>query len=40
MLVRHFEEIFDVQYTARMEEELDEVEDGKITWVQALRDFL
>jgi len=39
MLVRHFEEIFDVQYTAKMEEELDEVEDGKITWVQALRDF-
>ena len=39
MLVRHFEEIFDVQYTARMEEELDEVEEGKLTWVQALRDF-
>ena len=39
MLVRHFEEIFDVEYTAKMEEELDEVEDGKITWVQALRDF-
>jgi DNA topoisomerase-1 len=39
MLVRHFEEIFDVQYTARMEEELDEVEEGKITWVQALREF-
>ncbi len=29
MLVKHFEDIFDVQYTARMEEELDEVEDGK-----------
>jgi DNA topoisomerase-1 len=32
MLVRHFEEIFDIQYTARMEEELDEVEEGKLTW--------
>jgi DNA topoisomerase I len=39
MLVKHFEEIFDIQYTARMEEELDEVEEGKMTWVQALRDF-
>src|SRR5439155_1423016 len=39
MLVKHFEDIFDVQYTARMEEELDEVEDGKMTWVQALDEF-
>jgi DNA topoisomerase-1 len=39
MLVKHFEEIFDIQYTARMEEELDEVEDGTMTWVQALNDF-
>jgi DNA topoisomerase-1 len=39
MLVKHFEDIFDVQYTARMEEELDEVEDGKMTWVEALEDF-
>jgi DNA topoisomerase-1 len=39
MLVKHFEEIFDIQYTARMEEELDEVEEGKMTWVQALDEF-
>ena len=39
MLVRHFEEIFDIQYTARMEEELDEVEEGKLTWVEALDEF-
>src|SRR5262252_3725037 len=39
MLVRHFEEIFDIQYTARMEEELDEVEEGQMTWVQALKEF-
>jgi DNA topoisomerase-1 len=38
-LVRHFEDIFDVKYTARMEEELDEVEEGKLTWVEALDDF-
>jgi DNA topoisomerase-1 len=39
LLVKHFEDIFDIQYTARMEEELDEVEDGKTTWVQALDEF-
>jgi DNA topoisomerase-1 len=39
LLVRHFAEIFDVQYTARMEEELDEVEEGKMTWVEALDEF-
>ena len=39
MLVKHFEDIFDVQYTARMEEELDEVEEGKMTWVEALDGF-
>ena len=39
MLVRHFADVFDIQYTARMEEELDEVEEGKLTWVEALDDF-
>ncbi len=39
MLVKHFEDIFDIQYTARMEEELDEIEEGKLTWVKALDEF-
>lgn len=39
LLVKHFEDIFDIRYTARMEEELDEVEDGKMTWTQALDEF-
>jgi DNA topoisomerase-1 len=39
LLVKHFEEIFDLQYTARMEEELDEVEEGKMTWIEALDEF-
>ncbi len=39
LLVKHFEDIFDLQYTARMEEELDEVEDGKMTWIEALDEF-
>jgi DNA topoisomerase-1 len=39
LLVESFADIFDIQYTARMEEELDEVEEGKIHWTQALREF-
>jgi DNA topoisomerase-1 len=39
LLVESFADIFDVQYTARMEEELDEVEDGKLRWIQALEEF-
>jgi DNA topoisomerase I len=34
-----FEDFFQTEYTARMEEELDEVEEGQLDWRQALRDF-
>jgi DNA topoisomerase-1 len=39
LLVENFRDIFDVQYTARLEEELDEIEEGKETWTNALADF-
>jgi DNA topoisomerase I len=39
LLVKNFSDIFDVAYTARMEEELDEVEDGRLPWTQALEEF-
>ena len=39
LLVKHFADVFDIAYTARMEEELDDVEDGKTTWVEALDGF-
>jgi len=39
LLVKNFSDIFDVAYTARMEEELDEVEEGKMTWTDALDEF-
>jgi DNA topoisomerase I len=39
LLVENFPDIFDVQYTARLEEELDEIEEGKEGWTQALADF-
>jgi DNA topoisomerase I len=39
LLVKNFSDIFDIAYTARMEEELDEVEDGKLSWQEALDEF-
>ncbi len=39
LLVENFRDIFDVQYTARLEEELDEIEEGKETWINALTEF-
>ncbi len=39
LLVENFKDIFDLQYTARLEEELDEIEDGKERWTDALGDF-
>src|SRR5207247_9423995 len=39
LLVKNFRDIFDVAYTARMEEELDDVEDGKLAWTDARGEF-
>jgi DNA topoisomerase-1 len=39
LLVESFADLFNVQYTARMEEELDEVEEGKLKWTAALKEF-
>jgi DNA topoisomerase-1 len=39
LLVKGFPDIFDVGFTARMEEELDEIEEGKLPWRQAVHDF-
>ena len=39
LLVQNFADIFDVQYTARLEEELDEIEEGKEKWTDALAEF-
>ena len=39
LLVENFRDIFDFQYTARLEEELDEIEEGKEKWTDALADF-
>ncbi|HSB76845.1 MAG TPA: type I DNA topoisomerase, partial [Terriglobales bacterium] len=39
LLVENFKDIFDPQYTARLEEELDEIEEGQEKWTDALREF-
>jgi DNA topoisomerase-1 len=39
LIVGSFGDIVEVGYTARMEEELDEIEEGRLNWVDALREF-
>jgi DNA topoisomerase-1 len=39
MLVEHFPEVMDVKFTAGVEEELDQVEEGRLKWVQVVRQF-
>jgi DNA topoisomerase-1 len=39
MLIPYFDDFFETGYTARMEEALDEVEDGKLSWTRALTEF-
>jgi DNA topoisomerase I len=34
-----FDDLFNVTYTARMEEELDHIEEGKLKWTTALHEF-
>jgi DNA topoisomerase-1 len=39
LLVENLKDIFDYQFTARLEDELDEVGEGKKSWLEALREF-
>jgi DNA topoisomerase-1 len=39
MLVREFPDIFDVNFTAGMENNLDKIEEGNVEWVAVLREF-
>lgn len=38
-LVENFPEIINTEFTAKMEDQLDEIEAGKMEWVKALQDF-
>jgi len=39
LMVESFADIVEVGYTARLEEELDQIEDGSLNWIDALREF-
>jgi DNA topoisomerase I len=39
LLLESFNDLFEVSYTARMEEELDEIEEGKLEWRAAMAEF-
>lgn len=39
LVMEFFPEIIDVEFTAKMEQDLDNVEDGKIKWVSIIDDF-
>ncbi len=38
-LVKYFPDLFDVPFTAHMEEQLDTIEEGKTDWVRVVREF-
>ncbi|HSO75902.1 MAG TPA: type I DNA topoisomerase, partial [Blastocatellia bacterium] len=39
LLVESFDDLFNVEYTAHMEQELDEIEEGKMVWTDTLAEF-
>ncbi|MGZ4779348.1 MAG: type I DNA topoisomerase, partial [Thermoanaerobaculia bacterium] len=39
LLKQSFSDILDEKYTAKLEEDLDEIEDGKLEWKDAMREF-
>jgi DNA topoisomerase I len=39
LLVQNFPKVLDVGFTANFEEQLDQIEEGKLNWVQSLRSF-
>lgn len=39
LLIEHFPDVMDVGFTARMENELDQIAAGKLPWVKVLKEF-
>ncbi|MHB0950061.1 MAG: type I DNA topoisomerase [Gemmatimonadaceae bacterium] len=39
VMVKQFPSVFDVKFTSEMEEELDKIEGGSLTWQRVLKDF-
>ncbi|MBI2612081.1 type I DNA topoisomerase [Candidatus Gottesmanbacteria bacterium] len=38
-LIKHFPDIFDLQFTAKMEDELDSIANGEMKWVPVMHEF-
>ncbi|MBE6750672.1 MAG: type I DNA topoisomerase [Ruminococcaceae bacterium] len=39
LMTEHFDRIFDVKFTANLEEKLDKIGEGNLNWVETIRDF-
>ena len=39
LLVQHFPDLLSIQFTAKMENQLDEIEEGEKPWVETVREF-
>ncbi len=39
MLVKHFPEIVDINFTSKVEEQFDDIAEGKLKWVPVIEDF-
>ena len=39
VMLEFFPEILDVEFTAKMEEDLDHVEEGQVNWVEVIDEF-
>jgi DNA topoisomerase-1 len=39
LLVEHFPDVFDIEFTAKMEEQLDDIAQGRQPWVPVLQEF-
>ncbi len=39
LMVQYFPEVVDLNFTAHMEEDLDKIADGEMTWTDAIREF-
>lgn len=39
LLTKHFPGVLDIKFTAYLEEELDEIEEGRMDWLKVLKDF-
>jgi DNA topoisomerase I len=39
LMISYFPEVIDIDFTARLEQQLDEIEEGKLLWLQVISDF-